>query len=88
MVLVVTSESVLIYKNRFLEKTIFSGLSFASAEAQVKVAANDFINSPNGFLVIIDGIPALPVGILTLRDLLRAQPQWRNKACFQFRFLV
>ena len=71
--MVLKSGSVLIYKNRFLEKTIYSGLPFASAEAPLKEAADNFINSPDGFPVIIDGIPAAPVGILTLHDLLRAQ---------------
>ena len=39
----------------------------------MKEAADNFINSPDGFPVIIDGIPAAPVGILTLHDLLCAQ---------------
>ena len=39
----------------------------------VKTAANSFINSPQGFLVVVDDNTGASVGILTLHDLLRAQ---------------
>lgn len=45
----------------------------ASPDTPVKEAADNFINSPEGFLVIVDEKKNIPVGILTLHDLLRAQ---------------
>jgi CIC family chloride channel protein len=45
----------------------------AEAETTVKAAANKFINSPHGFLILVDSSKSKPIGILTLHDLLRAQ---------------
>jgi CBS domain-containing protein len=42
-------------------------------DATVKDAADNFINSPQGFMIIMNEETASPVGILTLHDLLRAQ---------------
>lgn len=52
---------------------VYSAACFASKDATVKDAAENFINSPHGFLIIVDNDNGIPVGILTLHDLLRAQ---------------
>jgi CIC family chloride channel protein len=51
----------------------FSEACFTGMNATVKEAADNFINSPHGFLIIMNSDQTLPVGILTLHDLLRAQ---------------
>lgn len=55
------------------KEPVFSDACLASAQTPVKEAADNFINSPLGFLVIVDDGTDAPVGILTLHDLLRAQ---------------
>ena len=50
-----------------------SKVCITNPETTVKVAADNFINSPEGFLVIADEKRKTAVGILTLHDLLRAQ---------------
>ncbi len=46
-----------------------------SVNSTVKQAADNFINTSHGFMIMVDGDgdKASPVGILTLHDLLRAQ---------------
>lgn len=55
------------------EKPSVSSACITGINSTVKEAADTFINSPHGFLIITDSEEARPVGILTIHDLLRAQ---------------
>jgi CIC family chloride channel protein len=55
------------------EAPVSSGACIVSTDATIRHAADNFINSPHGFLIIADNNSSEPVGILTLHDLLRAQ---------------
>lgn len=55
------------------EVPVFSYACVTDINSTVKEAADNFINSSHGFLIVIDSSKNVPVGILTLHDLLRAQ---------------